>query len=177
MSALAAVPLEQSLAVLNYTLRNVCNMRISSKQVQRLYDKCVETAEDLQQIDPYLLRSHRACALIETITRCLAWCCAYERKWALMRFLCSAAYRERFQRLHSQLTEDFTGFTQSIQLTKPLAEWHRVMNAPPTQDLLVFPPSHETGPPDSTTTTATTLELLRDIVVVTPDVHSKNSIS
>lgn len=140
-------PIDRSLAMLNYTMRNVANMRISSKQVQRLMDKCMETAEDLQQIDAYLLRSHRARRLIETLIECLEWCHVYQKKYAATRFLWSAGYRDRFARLHRQLTEDFVGLTQSIQLTQPLVELRRTQTstAKPVPDLLTFDTPDSSG--------------------------------
>lgn len=161
MSALASVPLQQSLALLDFSLRSVCNMRITSGQVRRLLDRCAETAEDLQQIDPYLLRSHRAHALIATVAACLEWCAAYTRKYTVTRFLCSAAYRERFQRMHRRLTDDFTAFTQSVQLTQPLTEWRKTAAAP-ARDLLEF-----SSPPHA----------LDELHSLEPAPYAKNSIS
>jgi hypothetical protein len=152
--SIVVAPIDKSLAVLNYTMRNVANMRISSKQVQRLLDKCMETAEDLQQIDAYLLRSHRAHRLINTLVECLQWCYTYQKKYATKRFLCSAGYREHFQRLHRQLTEDFVGFTQSIQLTQPLAEYQKIHPEVPVPDLLTFDVEGAPPLPASSTSSA-----------------------
>ena len=157
-------PIDKSLAVLNYALRNVNNMRISSRQVQRLLDKCMETAEDLQQVDAKLLRSHRALALINTMVECLAWCGEYQRKFRITRFVHSVAYRERFQRLHQRLTEDFTAFTLSVQLTHAQLEW-RKLEPDEVPDLLTLPTPQ---PIDAlqAVSSGTTLDVLRDLVIV-----------
>jgi hypothetical protein len=101
---------------------------VESKPSNKCLSRCIEIADVVKSIEPSILQSSQAQAVVQNLVISAGWAKKYDKKCCLKKIFMNGGYKKKFEVNDRNLSQSYIDFVLSLLLVKIFPDLYAVPN-------------------------------------------------